>query len=224
MSVQRRGRSQSKNGPGLSDLTDELIDAYRNRRVTQIEIADRLGVTRAVIAKALKARGVGQDRSKPNTAGRSKSSKSPDLAKDKALSDAAIKDGQKGYEDTFLNILKHDQQEIEKYSKRLDGYANNLFSLWMQVQGAVADIFVAEREGRVPRLSPKVVGQLARILETLGPNPIEHWQEIVLPQQQAMAAVEGLPALKIEIMKPEDVAAVRREQEKEDAELQKGVN
>ena len=219
--LKKRGRSQAASGPGIAGLKDELIDAYRQRRITQAEIADQLGVGRAVVRKALKARGVVQDK-RENSKDRRRSS-----AGDSPAAGAADRSAQKPTDglssddietllaendEAFLDLLRYSTEEIEEQGHQLKGYVKSLQAAWRQLGGYAIDLFVAEQQGRMPKMSPKALGQIARILEKLGPNPVDHWATVIAPQQEALAQSQGLETLRVEVMSPEEVAAIRRQQ------------
>ncbi len=209
--VAKRGRSQAKTGAGIAGLDDELITAYRRARITQVEIAERLGVSRETVRKALKARGIKQDRGKGPTAATGPS--------DGPIAAERTDQGHDTSDRIATAIhgtLDTELQDIERYSEGLKNYVQNLQALWRQLQGAAADVFIAEKEGRLPRMSPKTIGQLARVLGAMGPNPVEHWERVILPLQTALTAADSTDILRVEVMTPEDVAAMRRAQEKAD--------
>ncbi|PIW26241.1 MAG: hypothetical protein COW30_16080 [Rhodospirillales bacterium CG15_BIG_FIL_POST_REV_8_21_14_020_66_15] len=214
-----RGRRQARSGPGIAGLTDDLIDAYRASRITQAEIAEQLGVGREAVRRALKARGVVQTKSKnfqdrrgscapEGPANGPAAEPASDPAGGPATADAAALLAEA--DAAFLDLLRLSNEEIEAEGRRLKEYAKALHASWRQVQAYVLDVFVAEQQGRAPKMSPKVIGQVVRILQALGPNPIQHWREVVLPQQEAMAQEHELPTLRVEAMTPEDVAAIMR--------------
>lgn len=220
--LKKRGRSQASSGPGIADLTDDLIEAYRQRRITQAEIADQLGVGRAVVRKALKARGAVQDKRKKfkdrrrSSAGDSPAAGAADRSAEKPTdgptpeyTEALLAEN----DAAFLDLLSHSTEELEEQGRYLKDYVKTLHAAWRQLQGYTLDLFLAEQQGRMPKMSPKALGQIARILEKLGPNPVDHWATVIAPQQDAMAQSQSLETLRVEVMSPDDVAELRRQQE-----------
>lgn len=220
--IKKRGRSQASSGSGVAGLTEELIEAYRLRRITQAEIADQLGIGRGVVQKALKARGAVQDKREnfkdrqgisagdsPAAGPRHRSGENPTDGMTSERAVALLADN----DTAFLDLLRHSTEDIETHGRLLTDYVKTLHAAWRQLQGYTLDLFLAEQQGRMPKMSPKALGQIARILEKLGPNPVDHWATVIAPQQDAMAQSQSLETLRVEVMSPEDVAAIRREHE-----------
>lgn len=214
-----RGRRQARSGPGVAGLTDDMLDAYREGRTTQTEIAEQLGVERNVVRKALAARGVVQTKTKnfqdrrwscapESPAGGSQAKPAPEPTDGPAADtvDALLAEN----DAAFLDLLRLSNQEIEAEGRHLKDYVKGLHAAWRQAQIYTLDLFLAERQGRPPRMSAKSLGQIVRILQVLGPSPIQHWRDVILPQQEAMLQKDDLPTLRIEAMTPEDVAAIMR--------------
>lgn len=239
--IRKKGYSQATQGPGIAALSDGMIEAYKNGLLTQNQIAEQLGVKKTTVEKALKARGIKRFRAKSNTASRSSSSpQQKDLPEDKAPStddnqsqDFDLEDWiarakesenvealQAELNDAFLNILREDIDQLKATSDTLTEYIKTGHQMWRSLQGMTAMAMKGMANGQPPfnadgsmnYTTVEKLGKLARLIDLMHPNPVQHYATVVLPQQEALQGNDEneLPILRIEAMTLNDIEDVQR--------------
>ena len=241
--IKKNGHAQAKNGLGIAGLSDGMIKAYQNGSLTQNQIAEQLGVTKTTVGKALKARGIRRQVAtgqaivqskvyeKDDTSHNSSVSPVEDLPLDFDLDDWIVraKEGedvqalQMELDTAFLDILRLDADGLRETSKALSDYVRTGHQMWRSLQGMTAMAMKGMAKGQPPVNSDgsmnyntvEKLGKLARVIDLMHPNPIQHFTDVVLPQQETLQAnsADELPVLRIEAMTPEEVEEIQRQHE-----------
>lgn len=242
--IKKNGHAQAKKGMGIAGLSDGLITAYQNGSLTQNQLAEQLGVSKNTVGKALKTRGITKTIAKTKVEtqpevhakqdNRHNDIEQPsakalpadfDLQRwiDRARDDGDVEDLQAELNTAFRDILKEDVSQLNEASAALNDYVKNGHHMWRSLQGMTVMTIkgiakgqpAINLDGNINYATVEKLGKLARVLDLMHPNPIEHYRTVILPQQEALRAdqSEELFVLRIETMTPEDVEEIQRQHE-----------